>query len=72
MPPKSESRKQLEEMDRQMKAESMPPVVNHGMEISGDVMKAAKLKDAESRMTATEHKQYQRERTSKYGYPPVK
>ena len=69
---KSEQQKQLDEMDKQAKAESMPPVVNHGVEVHGDVVRAAKVKDAESRMTDAEHKQYQRERTVKYGYPPVK
>ena len=43
------------------------------MEVGGTVMpRADKLKEAESRMTTDELKQLQRERTTKYGYPPVK
>ena len=68
----SESAKQLKELERQQAAESMPPVVDHGMEVNGDVMRQAKVKDMERRMTTAETKQYHQVRSAKYGYPPVK
>ena len=73
MPPKTEGQKQMDELARREAAYAGPAVVDRGMEVGGAVMpRADKLKEAESRMTTDELKQLQRERTTKYGYPPVK
>ena len=73
--PRSESQKQLDELKRQQDAEgsgsAAPPVQQFGT-IAPDIIKAAKLKQAEDAMDTHERKQYHAVRTAKYGYPPVK
>ena len=63
--PKSESRKQLDELERQQQAESMPTVKQYGMESAGDVKPPKSRHEAKveeimrSLKTTEEHKAFQ-------------
>ena len=63
--PKSESRKQLDELERQQQAESMPTVKQYGMESAGDVKPPKSRREAKveeimrSLKTPEEHRAFQ-------------
>lgn len=71
MPPQTEAKRQEAELEKREREYAMPTVTDYGT-IAPDIIKAAKLKEMESKMTTDESKQYQRVRASKYGYPPTK